>query len=168
MGDYSPLFYMDVITFPCLNPKVGKRSPWFNSSPSEQNDHHFADDIFKYIFVNEMFCILINISLKFVPKGQISNILVLVQKMAWSLIEPMLIRFTDTYMWHWGDDLNYIVLNCSILSQISLTFGPMGPINIRSTLVHTMTWHLLAIMPLPKPVLTKTPGAVWHHKVTMN
>ena len=32
-----------------------------------------ADDIFRCIFVNEKFCILIEISLKFVPKGPIDN-----------------------------------------------------------------------------------------------
>ena len=32
-----------------------------------------ADDIFRNIFVNEKFCILIKISLKFVPKGPIDN-----------------------------------------------------------------------------------------------
>ena len=32
-----------------------------------------ADDIFKCIFVNESFSILIKISLKFVPKGPIDN-----------------------------------------------------------------------------------------------
>ena len=41
----------------------------FNSSPPGQNSRHFEDDIFKHIFLNEMFCILIQISLKFVPKG---------------------------------------------------------------------------------------------------
>ena len=35
--------------------------------------HHFADDTFKCIFVTETFCILINISLKFVPKIEIDN-----------------------------------------------------------------------------------------------
>ena len=46
-----------------------------NSSPPppEQNWHHFADDIFRCIFVNEKFDILIKISLKFVPKGPIGN-----------------------------------------------------------------------------------------------
>ena len=34
---------------------------------------HFADDIFRCILVNDMFCILIKISLKCVPKGQIDN-----------------------------------------------------------------------------------------------
>ena len=35
-----------------------------------QNRRRFADDIFKCIFVNENFCILIKISLKFFPTGQ--------------------------------------------------------------------------------------------------
>ena len=33
----------------------------------------FADDIFKCIFMDEMLCISIQISLKFVPKGPIDN-----------------------------------------------------------------------------------------------
>ena len=44
-----------------------------------QNGRHFADDIFKCIFMNEYFSILIRISLKFVPKGPIDNMSV----MAW-------------------------------------------------------------------------------------
>ena len=40
-----------------------------NSSPPGQNE----DDIFRYIFVDEKFCILIKISLKFVPKGSIDD-----------------------------------------------------------------------------------------------
>ena len=42
-------------------------------SPLDKNGCHFANDIFKCIFVNEKFCILIKISLKFVPKGPIVN-----------------------------------------------------------------------------------------------
>ena len=42
-----------------------------NSSPPGQNGRHFADDIFRYIFVNKRYCILIIIALKFVPKGPI-------------------------------------------------------------------------------------------------
>ena len=34
-----------------------------------QIDRHFADDIFKCIFLNENIGILIKISLKFIPKG---------------------------------------------------------------------------------------------------
>ena len=44
-----------------------------NSSPPGQNGRHFANDIFKCIFVNEKFCILIKISPTFVPKGPIDN-----------------------------------------------------------------------------------------------
>ena len=61
-----------------------------------QNGRHFADDIFKCIFLNENVWIPIRISLKFVPKGPINNILALVQIMAWRrsgvkpLSEPMM------------------------------------------------------------------------------
>ena len=44
-----------------------------NSSPSVQNGRHSTDNLFNRIFVNEKFCILIDISLKFVPKGLINN-----------------------------------------------------------------------------------------------
>ena len=50
----------------------------FNSSSQGQNGRHFADDIFRCIFVDEKLCILIKISLKFVPKGPIDNKLALV------------------------------------------------------------------------------------------
>ena len=39
----------------------------FNSFPPGQNGRHFADDDFKCIFVNENVCIVIEISLTFVP-----------------------------------------------------------------------------------------------------
>ena len=77
---------------------------WINSSPPGQNGHHFADYIFTCIIMNGKFCILIKISLKFVPKGPIHNNLALVFTMAWwwirdkSLSEPMLTRFTDAYI----------------------------------------------------------------------
>ena len=48
-----------------------------------QTGCHIPDDIFKCIFLNENVCILIKISLKFVPKGPINNIPALVQIMAW-------------------------------------------------------------------------------------
>ena len=45
----------------------------FNSSPPGQNGLHCPDDNFICIFLTENFCILIKISLKFVPKGPIDN-----------------------------------------------------------------------------------------------
>ena len=50
-----------------------------------QNGHHFPDDIFKCIFLNENVWILIKISLKCVPEDPINNIPALVQIMAWRL-----------------------------------------------------------------------------------
>ena len=45
-----------------------------NTLTPRQNGRHFADDIFKCIFLNENVWIPIKISLKFVPKGPINNI----------------------------------------------------------------------------------------------
>ena len=53
--------------------------------------------------MNEKFYILIQISLKFTPKGPIDNNTALVQVIAWrqtgnkSLPEPMMTQFTDAY-----------------------------------------------------------------------
>ena len=64
---------------------------------AEKNGRHFADDVFKCIFLNENIWILLKISLKFVLKGPINNILSLVQIMAWRrpgdkpLSEPMMV-----------------------------------------------------------------------------
>ena len=68
-----------------------------NASPPGQNGRHFADDIFKCIFLNENARISLNISLKFIPKVRINNIPAFVQIMAWrqpgdkSLSEPMMV-----------------------------------------------------------------------------
>ena len=68
----------------------------FNSTPPGQNGSFFVDDIFRCIFVNEKFCILVKISLKIILKGPIDNNPALVQIMAWRLFsakplsEPML------------------------------------------------------------------------------
>ena len=53
----------------------------FNTLRQRQNGRHFADDIFKGIFLNENEWISINISLKYVPRGPINNIPTLVQVM---------------------------------------------------------------------------------------
>ena len=69
-----------------------------NTLRPRQNGRHFPDDIFKWVFLNENVWILINISLKFVPRGPINNIPTLVQVMAWRrpgnkpLSEPMIVR----------------------------------------------------------------------------
>ena len=57
----------------------------YSSSPG-QNGCHFTDNIFICIFTDEKFCILIRISLKFVPKGPTDNNAELVQIIAWHRI----------------------------------------------------------------------------------
>ena len=80
-----------------------------NSSSPPHNGRHFTDDIFKCIFMNEKFCISIQISLKFVPKGLINNKSALIQVKAWRwtgdkpLPESMLNQFIDAYMRHKGE-----------------------------------------------------------------
>ena len=77
-----PSHYLSQCWLRSLLPYVVTKPQWVNSSPPKQNDHHFADNIFKCICVNEKFCISIWISLKFVPKGPIANMSALVRVMA--------------------------------------------------------------------------------------
>ena len=71
---------------------------FINTLRPRQNGRHFADDIFKCIFLNENVWIPIQISLKFVPQGPINNIPALVQIMGWRrpgnkpLSGPMMVR----------------------------------------------------------------------------
>ena len=68
-----------------------------NTLRPRQHGRHFADNIFKCIFLNENIWIPIIISLRFVPMGPINNIPALVQIMAWRhpgdkpLSEPMMV-----------------------------------------------------------------------------
>ena len=87
-----------------------------NTLRPRQNGRHFADAIFKCIFLNENIWIPIKKSLKFVPKGPINNTPSLVQIMAWRrpgdkpLSEPMMVSLTTHIcvtrpQWvtgHWG------------------------------------------------------------------
>ena len=65
-----------------------------------------ADDIFKWIFLNENDRIPIQIPLKFVPKSPIDNKAALFQVMAWCrtgdkpLPEAMMTQLIDAYMRH--------------------------------------------------------------------
>ena len=54
-------------SFPVVcNTKNTATQSWTNGS-------HFGDEISKWIFLNENYCILIEISLKFVAEGPIDN-----------------------------------------------------------------------------------------------
>ena len=60
---------------------TGKVMP--NTLRPKQNGHHFPDNIFKCIFINENLRICVQISLTFVPHGAIKTTPLLVQIMAW-------------------------------------------------------------------------------------
>ena len=81
----------------CPSPSRGAPLVWLNTLRPRQNGRHFADDIFKCIFLNENVLIPIQIPLKFIPKGLINNIPLLVQIMTWRwpgdkpLSEPMMV-----------------------------------------------------------------------------
>ena len=83
------------LTYTC-----GTVGRWVNTLRQRQNGRHFADDIFKCIFLNENVWIPMKISTKFVPKGPSNNIPTLVQIMAWRrpgdkpLSEPMMVSLT--------------------------------------------------------------------------
>ena len=80
---------------PILLEQSGLITNRVNTLRPRQNGSHFADDVFKGIFLNENIWILIKISLKFVPDGPIGNIPPLVQKMAWCRSGD---KFNDAYM----------------------------------------------------------------------
>ena len=69
----------------------------FSTLKPGQNGCYFPDNIFQRTFLHENVSISIKISLKFVPRGPISNIPALVQIMAWRrpgdkpLSEPMMV-----------------------------------------------------------------------------
>ena len=74
--DLSKRDLTEILKLPEINRWVattGNFCRWLlvNSSPPGQNGCHFADDIFRCIFMKENFYVLIKISLKFFPKGPI-------------------------------------------------------------------------------------------------
>ena len=100
---------------------IRQQASKFNLSPPGQNGRHFANDIFRCIFVSVNVGILIKISLKFLPKGPIDNNSTLVQIMSWCRIgdkplsEPMLTRLTE--FWKIAPS---VIRHCSETSQLPL------------------------------------------------
>ena len=140
-----------------------RRDWWINTLRPRQNGRHFADTIFKCIFLNENIWIPIKTSLKFVPQGPINNIPALFQIMAWRrpgdkpLSEPMMVSLTmhicvTQPQWvntlrprqdgrHFPDDsLKWIFFKGQswIVIKISLKFVPRGLLNNIPALVQVM------------------------------
>ena len=128
-----------------------------------------ADNIFKWIFLNENDGIPIQFSLKFVPRSPIDNKPALVQVMVgcWSgaepLPEPMLTQFTDAYMQHKVEMTQHIVAqiklctfcrqlfemhffhgNISVASEIQLEFVPEDLIVNMWALFEVVAWGLFS------------------------
>ena len=88
------------------NKQAAMNESILNTIRQRQYGRHFAEDIFKYIILNENVWMLIQVLLNFIPKGPINNIPALSQIMAWRpigdkpLYETMLTRFTDAFMQH--------------------------------------------------------------------
>ena len=91
-----------------------------NTLRPRQNGRHYPDDIFKCIFMNEKFCILIRILLKFVPKGLIDNKSELIQEMAWHrsgdepLSESMVVSLLRHICVTWPEWVNQVWTNISL------------------------------------------------------
>ena len=123
---------------------------WSNSSPPGQKGHHFEDYIVKCIFANENVCILIQISLKFVPKATIDNNLALVHimaqlKLCWS---SSLMHICDTRgTWVYSSISEWLKFNSSPPVAAYMCQWT------RSALVQVMTWCRRGTKPLPEPML---------------
>ena len=131
-----------------------------NTLGPRQNGRHFADDIFKCIFVNENVWILIEISLKFVPKGLINSIPALVQTMAWCrsgdkpLSEPMMVSY-----WH-----IYIYIYICVTRPQWFNFGPrLLLISNGRWILHRFSIDRVNTDKLIKPSILYTPAYINKH-----
>ena len=82
---HAPFFTNHIYFTPRDRPPLlkGHHLGCLNTLRPKQNGRHFADGMFKCIFLNENVWTSIEISLKFVPKGSINNNTALFQIMAW-------------------------------------------------------------------------------------
>ena len=88
----------------------------------DEMDQHFADDIFKRIFLKQNVWNSFKMRLKFAPKGLINNIPVLVQIMAWRrtgekpLSEPMMVSLPTHMCVTRPQWVNWISLPCKSIT----------------------------------------------------
>ena len=138
-----------VQTMSILNPSMfylSHRIVVFNTLRPRQNGRHFTDDIFKWILVNENVWIPIKLSMKFVPKGPISNIPALVQITAWRrlgdkpLSEPMVVSWRTHICVTRPQWVN------TVLYLTELTLVPRRVLPICD--VHFICWYLPDIVAL--------------------
>ena len=118
-----------------------------NTLRPRQNGRHLPDNIFKYIFFNENVWISLKISLTFVPKVPINNILALVLIMAWRrpgnkpLSEPMMVSLPRHICVTRPQWVNSGIVRCHNVLHIELHYN-----NINWKLLDVRTiWHIISI-----------------------
>ena len=130
-----------------------------NTLRPRQNGRHFADNIFKCIFLNENAWIRIKISLKFVPQGPINNIPALVQIMAWRrpgdkpLSGPIMVGLPTHICvtrpqwvnWLWPCDTIWRQRSGSTLAQVMAwcLMAPSHYLNQCWLIITEVLWHSL-------------------------
>ena len=110
--------------------------PWLyiNILRLRQYGCHFADDIFRCIFLNQNVWFLIKIPLKFVPKGLINNIPALVH--IWLGTVQATVHYLNQWrLIYWGI---YVSLGLNELTHLPL--NKMGLTDDKLTLVQVMVW----------------------------
>ena len=142
-----------------MGPTWGRQDP---GGPHEDCylGRHFADDIFKVIFLNENVWIPIKFSLKFVPKGPIHNIPALVQIMAWwrpgdkPLSEPMVVSSLTHICVTRPQWAKVLVFGC-IITDVCVNWLRHGDAHIHqwtgSSLDQVMDCRLYSAVSSPEP-----------------
>ena len=124
-----------------------------NTLRPKQNGRHFADDIFKCIFLNENGWIPLKISLMFVRKGPINNIPTLVQVMAWRrpgdkpLSEPMMVSLSTHICVTRPQWVNTFTTKIHFLYKISTVDDDGLLFWIRTQVV--IYWRILCLLQMP-------------------
>ena len=128
---------------------------YFNTLRAKQDGRCFPDDIFKCIFLHENVWLSIKISLKFVPDGQINNISILFQIMAWrrSSDKPLSIQWWPSLLTHLCSTrphwVNYIYEDREIgdwLIDPHYLIGRFCRITCRSLEVKPKCWHIWVLV----------------------
>ena len=125
-----------------IDPNSWKHTYVDKLSP-RQNGHHFPDDFFKCIFLNENIWILIKMSIKFIPKVPSNNIPTLVPKMTWrrqgdkQLSEPMMASLQThicvtrpqlvNKMFHWNNWWLIVLIGAYTLPKSKRNYNQLDP-----------------------------------------
>ena len=130
--------------------------PLVNTLRLRRNRHYFADDIFKFILLNENVLISIKISLKFIPKGPINNLPALAQIMAWCcpgdkpLSDPMMIILLAHICVTWpkwvnslgpGDAMWQRIWSTLVQVMACCLMAPSNCLNQFWLIINEILWH---------------------------